>query len=136
MIAVDRFSPVRQEQRAVVRVGGQLQSRFADVFFNPRRRALADRHEAVFLALALAHQQRAALAVQIEQFQADQFHAPDARRIKHFQDGTVAQPEGSAMLGCIITCSASEAVSTWRGRRWPRRGNSISEAGSKITADT
>ncbi len=58
---------------------------------HPRHRALADGHEAVFLALALADEQRAALPVEIVELQMDQFRAADAARVQHFQNRAVAQ---------------------------------------------
>ena len=61
MIAAERLSLRRQEHRAVVRLHREFGPRFPDVFLHPRERALSDRDHAVFLPLALADQDRAAL---------------------------------------------------------------------------
>ena len=73
MIAAERFALGSQEHREVVRLERELGPRLADVFLSHADRPLADRHVAVFLALALADQDQAPVQLQIEEFQLDDF---------------------------------------------------------------
>jgi hypothetical protein len=54
MVAAERFALGGQEHREVVRSDGNRWPCLRDVLLKPCRRALTNRHVAVFLALALA----------------------------------------------------------------------------------
>ena len=101
-----------------------------DVLVQPCRRALADRHVAVFLALALAHHDQATVKLKIEQFQIDDFQPPQSGRIDHFQDGAIAQTQ-TGRRGWAASSPARPLPR--RGCSWatcgPARGKSISDAG-------
>ena len=108
----------------------ELRARLADVFVEPGQRALADGDHAVLLALALADHHRAALDVEIVELEVDHFQPPHSGGVEASPGsrGRAARADRRRLAACI-TCSASEAVSTCLGSRWPSRGSSISDAG-------
>ena len=84
MVATDRHSVSRQEQRGVIGFEHQRGPRFAEIFLYPGHGAVADRDHAIFLALALADGDDAALQVQIEQLQVDQLQPSHSGRVEAF----------------------------------------------------
>ena len=62
-----------------------------DVAAYPVDRTRAQRHIAVFLALALADHERAVLQVHVVELEVDQLGAADAAGVERLQDGAIAQ---------------------------------------------
>ena len=94
VVPAERLALRREEHRAVIGFRHQLGPGFFEVLLRPRERTIADRDHAVFLSLALADEDRAALGVEIVEFQVDEFEPPHARRVERFQDGAVPQSDG------------------------------------------
>lgn len=76
MIATDGHFVCRQEQRGVIGLERQRGPRLAEIFLYPGNGAVADEDHPIFLALALADRNDAALQIKIEQLQVDQFQPP------------------------------------------------------------
>ncbi len=88
----------RTEEEHAPRVIGQCASRqewacLVEILFGPSDRPLADRHEAVLRPFPLAHEQCAPLRIEITHVEPHELHAADARRVEHFEDRPIAQPE-------------------------------------------
>src|SRR5690606_15283380 len=87
-----------QKQRARIWRHHQLGAHLVEVALHPARRSLADGHHPVLLALALPHQERAALGVEVVDRQIQDFHPSDACRVEHFQNGSVPDSQWIARV--------------------------------------
>ena len=90
-----------QEHFAFVGFNDEPGAGFLQVFVEPRGGALAERQQAVFLALAFADHHGAAFQVEVVEAQAGEFLAPQPGRVKDFQDGAIAQADGCRKVGLI-----------------------------------
>jgi len=84
---------VGQKQRAVIGREHDARACLAQVFANPQKRPLADRHHAILFAVALANHERAALLVEVVEREMDNLRAAHTGRVKRFKHSAVAQAQ-------------------------------------------
>lgn len=83
----ERLEQVRQEQGAVIGFAGIHRPDLVAVSGDPRKGAVADGHDAVLPALALADEEGAALGIDVVGLEAHQLAAPHAGAVKGFHGG-------------------------------------------------
>ena len=114
------------EHEALPGIVGQAGAGLAQVPVDPAQGPLADRDEAVLVALALAHQQHAPLAVEIAQLQANASARRSPVLCNVSSTARFRRPTGVARSGSSRTVSTSRTDSACRGSRFSWRSNRIS----------
>jgi len=98
-IRVKRPAVARQKERGCPHVDKEAPPHLAHVALHPQGRARPQRGDAVFVPLALAHRDGAALRVHVGAFQAAEFAAAQARRVKDFKHRSVPQAQRIGNVG-------------------------------------
>jgi len=85
MVAAERLTLRREEHAHVVRLDGKLGTALPDILLKPSYRPFPDGDVAVFLALALPHEDEATVEREAVELQPDRLQTADAGRIQHLQ---------------------------------------------------
>src|SRR5438093_12207339 len=88
-----------EEDRALVGLDDEVGPGLVEIFLHPGDRALADRDDAILLALALADDEHAAGEIEIVEPQPDQLHPPQPRRVAGLEQRAATQPDRRPGLG-------------------------------------
>ena len=89
----ERLAGVRQEDRALVRLGGQQRPGFPGILADPGRGTAADRDHPVFLALPLTDENGAAFRVHVPELEIRQLEAPTGPAGPRPEDRERTRPE-------------------------------------------